>query len=129
MKLKDELVKICDEYPELKFDFRYRNWETDFLRFYQSQINYNISKTSISLATTMYQGKKSYSFSLKNPTKEELIEKIEEAKLIIAKLPEDPDFIDLEDDLTKSSEKEKSNNIEKVSLKKKKDSFPMDWCP
>ena len=119
MKLKDELVKICDEYPELKFDFRYRNWETDFLRFYQSQINYNISKTSISLATTMYQGKKSYSFSLKNPTKEELIEKIEEAKLIIAKLPEDPDFIDLEDDLTKSSEKEKSNNIEKVSLKKK----------
>ena len=119
MKLKDELVKICDEYPELKFDFRYRNWETDFLRFYQSQINYNISKTSISLATTMYQGKKSYSFSLKDPTKEKLIEKIEEAKLIIAKLPEDPDFIDLEDDLTKSSEKEKSNNIEKVSLKKK----------
>ena len=65
MKLKDELVKICDEYPELEFDFRYRNWETDFLRFYQSQINYNISKTSISLATTMYHGKKSYSFSLK----------------------------------------------------------------
>ncbi len=119
MKLKDELVKICDDYPELKFDFRYRNWETDFLRFYQSQINYNISKTSISLATTMYQGKKSYSFSLKDPTKEKLIEKIEEAKLIIAKLPEDPDFIDLEDDLTKSSEKEKNNNIEKVSLKKK----------
>lgn len=119
MKLKDELVKICDEYPELKFDFRYRNWETDFLRFYQSQINYNISKTSISLATTMYQGKKSYSFSLKNPSKEKLIEKIEEAKLIIAKLPEDPDFIDLEDDLAKSFEKEKNNNIEKVSLKKK----------
>jgi len=119
MKLKDELVKICDEYPELKFDFRYRNWETDFLRFYQSQINYNISKTSVSLATTMYKGKKSYSFSLKNPTKEMLIEKIEEAKLIIAKLPEDPDFIDLEDDLSKSSEKEKNNNIEKVSLKKK----------
>ncbi|NQV18150.1 MAG: TldD/PmbA family protein [Armatimonadetes bacterium] len=119
MKLKDELVKICEEYPELKFDFRYRNWETDFLRFYQSQINYNISKTSISLATTMYKGKKSYSFSLKDPTKEKLIEKIEEAKLIIAKLPEDPDFIDLEDDLTKSSEKEKNNNIEKVSLKKK----------
>ncbi len=119
MKLKDELVKICEEYPELKFDFRYRNWETDFLRFYQSQINYNISKTSISLATTMYKGKKSYSFSLKDPTKEKLIEKIEEAKLIIAKLPEDPDFIDLEDDLAKSSEKEKKNNIEKVSLKKK----------
>ena len=119
MEFRNELVKICEQYPEFKFNFHYRDWETDFLRFYQSQINYNISKTSITLSTTMYKGKKSYSFSLKNPTKEKLTEKIEEAKLIIAKLPEDPDFIDLEDDLTKSSEKEKKNNIEKVSLKMK----------
>ena len=121
MEFRNELVKICEQYPELKFNFHYRNWETDFLRFYQSQINYNIYKTSVSLSTTMYKGKKSYSFSLKNPNRVRLIEKIEEVKMIIDKLPEDPDFIDLEDDLTKSKEKEKINNIEKVSLDKKID--------
>ncbi|MCK4654793.1 MAG: TldD/PmbA family protein [Candidatus Cloacimonetes bacterium] len=119
MEFRNELVKICEQYPKFKFNFHYRNWETDFLRFYQSQTNYNISKTSVSLSTTMYKGKKSYSFSLKNPTRAKLLEKIEEAKMIIDKLPEDPDFIDLEDDLEKSSEKEKINNIEKVSLDKK----------
>jgi len=121
MEFRNELVKIYEQYPEFKFNFHYRDWETDFLRFYQSQTNYNISKTSISLYTTMYKGKKSYSFSLKNPTKAKLLEKIEEVKMIIDKLPEDPDFIDLEDDLTKSAEKEKINNIKKVSLDKKID--------
>ncbi|MCK5050281.1 MAG: TldD/PmbA family protein, partial [Candidatus Cloacimonetes bacterium] len=38
---------------------------------------------------------------------------------LIDQLPEDPDFVDLEDDLSKSAEKEKANNIEKVSLSKK----------
>ena len=121
MEFRNELVRICEQYPEFKFNFHYRNWETDFLRFYQSQTNYNISKTSITLSTTMYKGKKSYSFSLKDPTRVKLLEKIEEAEMIINKLPEDPDFIDLEDDLTKSTEKEKINNIEKVSLDKKID--------
>ncbi len=121
MDLQNELTDICNQYPELKFNFQYSFWETDFLRFYQSQINYNISKTSITLFTTMYKGKKSYSFSLKNPTRTKLLEKIEETKMIIDKLPEDPDFIDLEDDLSKSAEKEKTNNIEKVSLDKKID--------
>ena len=51
MEFRNELVKICEQYPELKFNFHYRNWETDFLRFYQSQINYNIYKTSVSLYT------------------------------------------------------------------------------
>jgi predicted Zn-dependent protease len=119
MNFRDELVKTCEDYPDLKFNFLYRFWETDFLRFYQSQINYNISKTSISLSTTIYKGKRSYSFTLVNPIQSKLREKIEEAKKIIDKLPEDPDFIDLEDDLTKSSEKEKTNNIKKVSLEKK----------
>ncbi|MDO9576650.1 MAG: TldD/PmbA family protein [Candidatus Cloacimonadales bacterium] len=121
MNLREQLVEICDLYPDLKLNFHYSFWETDFLRFYQSQINYNISKTSVSLSTTIYQGKKSYSFSLKDPTREKLLEKIEEVLPIIDHLPEDPDFVDLEDDKTRSSEKEKANNIEKVNLDTKID--------
>lgn len=121
MNLREQLVEICELYPDLKLNFHYSFWETDFLRFYQSQINYNISKTSVSLSTTIYKGKKSYSFSLKDPTREKLLEKIEKVLPIIDHLPEDPDFIDLEDDKTKSSEKEKANNIEKVNLDTKID--------
>ncbi|MEA2096872.1 MAG: metallopeptidase TldD-related protein, partial [Candidatus Cloacimonadota bacterium] len=119
MQFQKELIKICEKYPQLKLNFHYKIWETDFLRFYQSQINYNISKTSISLSTTIYKGKKSYSFSLKDPTKEILQNKIDDVLKLIDQLPEDPDFVDLEDDLSKSAEKEKTNNIEKVSLEKK----------
>jgi len=121
MQFQKELIKICEKYPQLKLNFHYKIWETDFLRFYQSQINYNISKTSISLSTTIYKGKKSYSFSLKDPTKELLQNKIDDVLELIDQLPEDPDFVDLEDDLSKSTEKEKTNNIEKVSLDKKID--------
>ena len=119
MQFQNELIKICEKYPQLKLNFHYKIWETDFLRFYQSQINYNISKTSISLSTTIYKEKKSYSFSLKDPTKEILQNKIDDVLKLIDQLPEDPDFVDLEDDLSKSTEKEKTNNIEKVSLEKK----------
>lgn len=119
MQFQKELIKICEKYSQLKLNFHYKIWETDFLRFYQSQINYNISKTSISLSTTIYKGKKSYSFSLKDPTKEILQNKIDDVLKLIDQLPEDPDFVDLEDDLSKSAEKEKTNNIEKVSLEKK----------
>ncbi|MCF7792670.1 MAG: TldD/PmbA family protein [Candidatus Cloacimonetes bacterium] len=121
MNLREQLVEICQMYPDLKLNFNYSFWETDFLRFYQSQINYNISKTSISLSTTIYKGKKSYSFSLKDPTREILLEKIEEVLPLIDKLPEDPDFIDLEDDPKKSGEKEKTNNIETVNIDTKID--------
>ena len=121
MQFQNELIKICEKYPQLKLNFHYKIWETDFLRFYQSQINYNISKTSISLSTTIYKEKKSYSFSLKDPTKEILQNKIDDVLKLIDQLPEDPDFVDLEDDLSKSTEKEKTNNIEKVSLEKKID--------
>jgi predicted Zn-dependent protease len=121
MNMREQLVEICKLYPELKLNFNYTFWETDFLRFYQSQINYNISKTSISLSTTIYKGRKSYSFSLKDPTREMLLEKIDEVLPLIDQLPEDPDFIDLEDDLKKSGEKEKTNNIEKVGIDTKID--------
>jgi len=116
MSFSNELVKICKQYSGLKFNFHLREWETDFLRFYQSQINYNISKQSVSLSTTLYKGKKSYSFTIYNPTRELLLEKIEEVKDLVEKLPEDPDFIDLEDNLERTTEQDKTNNIEKVNL-------------
>ena len=119
MSFRDDLVQICQEFPEFKFEFRFKEWETDFCRFYQSQINYNISKTSFSLQANIYKGKKYYGFEMVNPNKDLLLEKIEEVKKIIDRLPEDPDFVDLEDDLTKTDEKEKINNIEKISLAEK----------
>lgn len=116
MDFSKELLKICQLYPDLKFNFHLRDWETDFLRFYRSQINYNISKHSISLHTTLYKGKKSYSFTIYNPTREQLLAKIEEVKGLVEQLPEDPDFIDLEDNLETTSERGKTNNIKKVNL-------------
>ncbi len=55
------------------------------------------------------------------PSMQKVREKIEEVLPILDKLPEDPDFIDLEDDLTISAEKEKVNNIEKMTLETKLD--------
>ncbi|MCD6181369.1 MAG: TldD/PmbA family protein [Candidatus Cloacimonetes bacterium] len=121
MHFSEELVKICSDYPELKLQFNYQDWATDFLRFYQSQVNYNISKHSISLYTTVYAGKRSSSFTLLNPTVAELKAKIEEARNIIVKLPEDPDFIDLEEQREKTAEADKTNNIQAVSLDAKID--------
>lgn len=119
MEFQKELSKICKKYPKLKIKFNYKIWETDFLRFYHNQINYNISKTSRSLFTTIYKGKKSYSFALKDPNKKVVESKIEAALELIDNLPEDPDFVDLEDDLSKTDELEKPNNIEKVTLNRK----------
>jgi predicted Zn-dependent protease len=119
--MREQLVEICELYPDLKLSFHYAFWETDFLRFYQSQINYNISKKSVSLSTTIYKEKRSISFTMKDPTREKLLTKIEEVLPLIDQLPPDPNFSDLEDDLTKSSEKEKINNIERVNLQTKID--------
>ena len=45
LKLKELLVQISKEYEGIKFVFGLQSWQTDFLRFYQSQTNYNISKS------------------------------------------------------------------------------------
>ncbi|MCF7920399.1 MAG: TldD/PmbA family protein [Candidatus Cloacimonetes bacterium] len=119
LKLKELLLQICQEYSELKFVFHLRNWHTDFLRFYQSQTNYNISKSSLSLRTTIYKGKRSYGFSLNDPTEEKLREKITEIEGFIDSLPEDPDFVDIEANTAKSAEKQKKDNRLEVNLEKK----------
>ncbi|MDD3050611.1 MAG: TldD/PmbA family protein [Candidatus Cloacimonetes bacterium] len=118
-EFRQNLLQLANAYEGIKFVFNYREWETDFLRFYQSQVNYNISKKSRRLNATVHKGKKSYSFGLDNPTKIQLIDKIDEALSIIDKLPEDTDFVDIENDLSKSDELEKTNNIDKVTLETK----------
>ncbi len=117
--MRKELIDLCKKHPDLKISFILYEWETDFLRFFQSMTNYNISKTSISLQTTIYKDKKSFTFTLKDPTIEQVIAKLEEAQIIVDKLPADPNFIDLEDNMEKSHEFDKINNIVKVGLENK----------
>lgn len=116
---RNSLIKICESFKDIKIEFLYDIWETDFLRFYQSQTNYNISKSSILLNTTVHKGKKSFSFQLVNPSIVEINEKIEDSIKIIDHLPPDPDFVDIENDLRKTDEKTVKNNIEKVSIDEK----------
>jgi len=120
-KLKEELRFLINDYPCLKIQLSLIEWQTDFLRFYKSQTNYNISKHSVYAAVSLYKDKKNYSFDVTNPTAESVREKIEEALAIIDSLPPDPHFVDLETDQRKSKETPKVNNIEKLSLQQKID--------
>ena len=117
--LKEKLKNVISDYPQLKIQLYLSNWQTDFLRFFKSQTNYNTSKNSISSYVSIYKDKKNYSFSVNNPTEELIREKIDEAINIINNLPPDPYFIDLETDTRKGSEFVKQNNIKKIPLEKK----------
>lgn len=117
--LKEKLKSLISDYPQLKIQMYLISWETDFLRFYKSQTNYNITKNSLSAYVSIYKDKKNYSFSISNPTKEKVKNCIEEALVYIDKLPPDPYFVDLESDIRKGKEEEKENNIEILSLNKK----------
>lgn len=118
-KLRDKLVEICNETEDLLFQFHLTKWDTDFLRFYQSQTNYNISKSSLTLSVSIHKGKKSYAFSLVEPTEEKLRDKIEEVKGFIDHLPDDPDFVSIQDNLEKTAEIEKKDNRKEVTLDRK----------
>ncbi len=117
--LKEKLKNIISDYPQLKIQLCLQNWQTDFLRFYKSQTNYNISKNSVTLYVSIYKDKKNYSFEISNPTEEQVRSQIEEALQYIDKLPPDPYFVDLENDLRKIDALQKDNNIEVLSLNKK----------
>ncbi len=118
-RFRQVLLQICKEYQGFKIDFKYRIWETDFLRFYQSQINYNITKCSDSLYTTVYKGKRSYSFILYDPDEKILRQTLLESIPLLDHLPEDPDFVDLENNLETYPETDKINNIIHFPLEKK----------
>jgi predicted Zn-dependent protease len=118
-QLKEFLNDVIKNNPDYKFIFSHSEWETDFLRFFQSQVNYNITKKSESLGIDIYKGKKSYSLSITNPDQKQILQKLEEAYKFIDKLPEDPDFVDIEADQRKTDENPKTNNIEKLNLEAK----------
>ncbi|HNQ44189.1 MAG TPA: TldD/PmbA family protein, partial [Candidatus Cloacimonadota bacterium] len=115
------LKEALDQHPELKYSLSESSWQTDFLRFYQSQTNYNITKDSISLAASLYKGKKSYSFSVDDPTPEKIDTALALALEIIDSLPEDPHFVDVEDDRTMAPPRQVTNNITAIPLATKTD--------
>lgn len=117
--LKNELINTCKNYPELKIDFRLGVWKTDFLRFFNSQINYNISKNLTSLHCQVFKGKKSYSFSVENPDIDKFNSEFKSCLALIDSLPEDPDFVDLETDKTLVEPYAKTDNTAFVSLENK----------
>nr|HPI26410.1 hypothetical protein [Candidatus Cloacimonadota bacterium] len=115
----EHLKSALDKHPELKYSLNLSLWQTDFLRFYQSQTNYNISKEMQHLKATIYKGKKSCSFEVNHPDVTKVDSALVEAMQIIDALPEDPDFVDLEDDLRLRAPREVVNNIEAIDLKHK----------
>ena len=110
------LKAALDKHPELKFAISQSYWQTDFYRFYQSQTNYNISKDNINLSADLYKGKKSYTFSIDDPDTIRIDAAVAAALAIIDSLPEDPDFVDVEDDLTLAEPRHIVNNIEAIPL-------------
>jgi len=113
--------QALSKHPELKYVINGEIWQTDFLRFYHSQTNYNISKECTAIAVTIYKGKKSYRFIIDSPDPGSFDAAFSNALALIDSLPEDPDFVDIEDDTRKTPELPKTNNIEAVSLATKTD--------
>lgn len=113
------LKSVLDQHPELQYSISQRHWSTDFLRFYHSETNYNISKDNITLAAELYKGKKSFSFAIENPERGRTDAAVRDALEVIDKLPEDPDFVDLENDLTQAEPRAVKNNIEAIPLELK----------
>ncbi len=117
--LRTKLEKICVDYPGIKIEFTYQQWQTDFLRFFQSQTNYNITKEDVGLGVTIHKDKKSYSFNIPSLEEEEIRTAIDQNIPILEKLPPDNDFVDIENNLEIAPDKNKQNNINEVSLEKK----------
>lgn len=100
----------------LKYELSSQNWSTDFLRFFHSQTNYNISKDKLSLSVGLWRGKKSYRFGIDDPNQDKIDLALRDALAIIDQLPEDPDFVDLETDLSIAPPRQLNNNIELIPL-------------
>ncbi|MBW6514446.1 MAG: hypothetical protein K0B87_06785, partial [Candidatus Syntrophosphaera sp.] len=110
------LKSVLDAHPELQYEIVEKAWTTDFLRFYHSQTNYNISKDNTSISADVYKGKKSFNFLLSNAAKEKIDAAVRNALALIDKLPEDPDFVDIESDPTLAEPRSVTNNIEAIPL-------------
>ncbi len=110
------LHQQLQSHPELKYEISSLDWQTDFLRFYHSQTNYNISKHSTQLAAKLYLGKKSYDFKVIDPNTAKIDQALATALEILPSLTEDPDFVDVEDDLAKAPERKQQNNLHSIPL-------------
>ncbi len=95
--LRGMLKNLCNEFNQYGIKFRYLDWETDFLRFFRSEVNYNISKRSTLLEATVERNKKKYSFIVSSPNPVSVNEAMHEAIKIVETLPPDPDFKSFED--------------------------------
>ncbi|MFO7659443.1 MAG: metallopeptidase TldD-related protein, partial [Candidatus Cloacimonadaceae bacterium] len=115
----NHLLQRLKANSEWKYQINIRDWQTDFLRFYDSQTNYNISKQNISVYVSVYKNKKSFGFSIDQPTVKLLDKAVDNAESLIDGLPEDPDFVDVETDLSIKEASTKQNNIILVPLEKK----------
>lgn len=113
------LKAMLDKIPGLKYEIFRQFWNTDFLRFYHSQTNYNITKDKVNLGVSLYKGKKSFSFNIDDPDSLKIETAVRDALAIIDKLPEDPDFVDLETDLSIAEARQVTNNIEAIPLQTK----------
>ncbi len=113
------LIDSVSKHKELKWVIYKRLWQTDFLRFFQSQTNYNISKENVSASVRIYKGKKSYSFNIDNPDIAKIDTAMAKALAIIDSLPEDPDFVDIETDLRLAEQTQSFDNISAIPLSTK----------
>lgn len=113
------LKNALDSHPELQYEISEKKWMTDFLRFYHSQTNYNISKDNTLVSVDIYKGKKSYNFHLDGISGQKIDSAIDNALSLIDKLPEDPDFVDIEDDKTQAKQRPLKNNINEIPLPEK----------
>ncbi len=120
--MKDIIKYLTDTlsvHKELKWVIYQKLWQTDFLRFFQSQTNYNISKENCSVSLSLYKGKKNYSFNIDNPDQDKIDLAMAKALAIIDSLPEDPDFADIETDTRLADARPEVNNITALPLARK----------
>lgn len=115
----EHLMNRLKSNPDWKFQVNATDWETDFLRFYGSQTNYNISKHNSMIGVSVYNNKKSYSFSCDQPTIRMINAAIDNTKSLIDRLPEDPDFVDVETDMTVKEVQSKPDNLTVLPLDQK----------
>lgn len=119
--LVTELKRIARSGKQYRYEFVFTDWETDFLRFYASQPNYNISKRSVFLTVTVEREKRKSTFRVTDPSLESVAERIDEAKSSLDVLPSDPHFTDFETDRGVYRYKDFPDSVTSVPLEWKLD--------
>jgi predicted Zn-dependent protease len=119
LEMKKYLKKFMESHSEYAFDFYLGEWQTDFLRFFNSQTNYNITKKTLALDVTVEKDKKKYSFSLSNPSQGDVEKALNEGLALLPSLPADSDFPGFEDNAELFAYKEMTSSLEQVPAEDK----------